>query len=80
MAVSYFLLPGPGAQLANPLAPVNVNYVYGLSDASAQTWMPGWAWFGLLLVALPVVILLPTHLFLCRFASRAAGRAGNIAG
>ena len=80
MLTSYFLLPGPGAKLGNPLAPVNVNYVYGLSDATAQIWMPGWAWFGLLLVALPVVILLPTHLFLCRFASRAAGRAGNIAG
>jgi len=42
--ISYFLLPAPGARLANPLAPVNINYVYGFSDATAQTWMPGWAW------------------------------------
>ena len=68
MIISYFLLPTPGAKLVNPLAPVNVDYVYGLSDAAAQTWMPGWLWFALLLVALPVVIMLPTHYFLRRFA------------
>jgi hypothetical protein len=64
MGVSYFLLPGPGAKLANPLAPVNVDYVYGFSDAAAQTWLPGWLWFALLLVALPVLIFAPTHLLL----------------
>lgn len=68
MVISYCLLPAPGAKLANPLAPVNVDYVYGLSDVAAQTWMPGGLWFALLLVALPVVILLPTHWFLRRFA------------
>ena len=70
MVISYFLLPAPGAKLANPLAPVNVDYVYGLSDTVAQGWMPGPMWFGLLLVALPVVILLPSHWFLCKFAGR----------
>jgi hypothetical protein len=70
MVISYFLLPAPGAKLANPLAPVNIDYVYGLSDAAAQTWMPGWLWFGLLLIALPLVILLPSHCFLCRFTGR----------
>ena len=68
MVISYFLLPAPGARLANPLAPVNVDYVYGLSDTVAQAWLPGWMWFGFLLAALPVVILLPSHWFLCRFA------------
>lgn len=70
MLISYFLLPAPGAKLANPLAPVNVDYVYGFSDAAAQTWMPGWMWLGLLLVALPVVIFVPTHFLLRKFAGR----------
>jgi hypothetical protein len=74
MMISYFFLPAPGAILANPLAPVNVDYVYGLSDATAQTWMPGWAWFSLLLVALPTVIFLPTHFLLRKLAGR-NGRA-----
>ncbi len=71
MIISFCFLPAPGAKLANPLAPVNVNYVYGLSDTAAQSWMPGWLWFALLLVALPLVIMLPSHLFLSRFRRRA---------
>ena len=67
MATSYFLLPAPGAKLVNPLAPVNVNYVYGFSDTGAQTWMPGWAWFALLLVALPTVIFIPPHFLLGKY-------------
>ena len=70
MLLSYFFLPAPGAHLANPLAPVNVDYVYGFSDAVAQTWMPGWLWLGLLLVALPTVIFAPTHYLLQKFAGR----------
>lgn len=65
---SYCFLPAPGAKLANPLAPVNIDYVYGFSDTAAQTWMPGWAWLVFLMVALPVVIYLPTHFWLKRYA------------
>ena len=74
MLVSYFLLPAPGAHLANPLAPVNVDYVYGFSDTAAQTWMPGWAWLAFLLIALPVLVYLPTHLLLRKFFGQAAAR------
>jgi hypothetical protein len=48
--ISYFFLPAPGATLTNPLAPVNIDYVYGFSDTAAQTWMPGWAWLIFLIV------------------------------
>ena len=75
MLISYFLLPAPGALPANSLTPVNVDYVYGLSDTVAQTWMPGWLWFGLLLAGLPVLIFTPTHWLLGRFCGRAKGRA-----
>jgi len=75
MLISYFWLPAPGARLANPLAPVNIDYVHGFSDTAAQTWMPGWAWLIFLLVALPLVIFIPTHLWLCRWAAKSTGPA-----
>jgi hypothetical protein len=68
MLVSFFFLPAPGTKLANALAPVNVNYVYGLSDTVVQPWMPAWAWLGLLLIALPMVIFIPSHMLLKVFA------------
>jgi hypothetical protein len=62
MLIAYFFLPGPNP---NPgLTPVNVNYVFGMSDNAAQTWMPGWAWLTLLLVGLPAFIFTPTHFVL----------------
>jgi len=67
MLVSYFFLPPAGAHPANPLAPVNVDYVYGFNDAAAQTWMPGWAWLAFLLIALPALVFFPTHRLLGRF-------------
>lgn len=60
-AMCYFFLPAPGTKLANPLVPVNIEYVYGFSDIAAQTFMPGWAWLIFLLVAMPLLIFIPTH-------------------
>lgn len=74
---SYFFLPAPGAKLANPLAPVNIDYVHGFSDTAAQTWMPGWAWVFFLMVALPVVVYLPTHFWLKRYAVERSGRCAE---
>ncbi len=71
MLVCFFFMPAPGAVLANPKAPVNINYVYGLSDAAAQTWMPSWAWLSLLMIGLPMIAWLPTHLVLRRFVREA---------
>jgi hypothetical protein len=62
--ICYFFLPQPPAPAANPNLPVNINYVYGLSDAHAQTWMPPGLYLALLMLALPVVLFLPTHLVL----------------
>jgi hypothetical protein len=66
--ISYFFLPAPGTKLTNPLAPVNIDYVYGFSDTAAQAWMPGWAWLVFLMAALPVLIYLPTHCCLKRYS------------
>lgn len=78
--VSFAFLPAPGTRLANPLAPVNVDYVYGFSDTAVQTWMPEWAWLAFLIVALPVVIFIPTHLLLRKFFSQAPASTRRVAG
>ena len=72
MLFSYFFLPGPGMNTAGSLAPVNVDYVFGFSDTIAQTWLPGWAWLVFLLVALPALVVFPTHLLLQKFWGRPA--------
>ena len=77
---SFAFLPAPGTHLANPLAPVNVDYVYGFSDSAAQTWMPEWAWLTFLIVALPLVIFIPTHLLLRRFFTTTPNPAREVAG
>jgi hypothetical protein len=64
MLVCYFLMPTPPAPLGNPNLPVNINYVYGMSDTGLQTWMPPLAYLGLLMVGLPLCMFLPTHLVL----------------
>ena len=60
MATCYFLMPAPGMVLENINAPVNINYVYGFSDAAPQTWMNPNLYFMTLMFALPVFVYYPT--------------------
>ncbi len=69
---SFFALPPAGAELADPNLPRNVNYVFGMDDASPQTWMSPLAYLGVWMAGLVLLIYLPTHLLLKRFFSRAA--------
>jgi hypothetical protein len=64
MLIAFFLLPAPPAPLDQPNLPVNVNYVYGMSDDNPQQWMPPLAWLGLMMTGLPLLFYLPTHLLL----------------
>jgi hypothetical protein len=66
LLICYFLMPPPPAPVSQPNLPVNINYVYGLSDTDPpQTWIqPPLAWLGLLLVGLPLGVFLPTHALL----------------
>ena len=66
MLVSFFLLPEAGAKFDFAQQPHNVNYVYGMDDKAPQTWMPTYAWLGLLLAGLPILFYLPTHFVLNR--------------
>ena len=69
LLVCFFLMPGPDPNAG--LKPVNINYVWGMNDAQAQSWMPPYAWLGLLFVGLPLVLFLPTHFLLRRFVPEA---------
>lgn len=64
IVVCYLWLPTPPASADSPSTPVNVNYVYGLDDQAPQPWMPEQVWVLTLLVGLPVLVYLPTHLAL----------------
>ena len=62
MLVCYFCMPAPSPDITDRDLPVNINYVYGMSGQ--QEWMHPLAYLGLLLVALPVCVYVPTHLVL----------------
>ncbi len=62
LLVCYRWLPPPPPREDG--RPVNINYVYGLSDDAAQSWMPPHLWLGLTLVGFPLVLYLPAHHFL----------------
>lgn len=61
--------PDPG------LMPVNINYVFGPSDHVAQSWMPPGLWFAALMIGLPLLVYLPTHLLLLRLMPQSPRRA-----
>ena len=76
LILCYLIAPPPPAPADNPGLPVNINYVYGLSDAAPQDWMPPLVYFLLLLIILPALIFWPTHWLLKKFfpATADAGR------
>ena len=77
LLVSYFVLPGPPAPADDPNLPVNVNYVYGLSETTRQTFLPPLVYLGAMMVLLPLAAWWPTHLFLARFAPDSALRGAR---
>lgn len=67
LAFCWRFMPAPPPDPAQPNVPVNINYVYGFSDAAAQTAMPQWAWLALLFLGLPLLVFWPTHWLLKRW-------------
>lgn len=65
----YTFMPAPTP--APGTAPVNINYVHGMSDDAAQTWMPPLAWLATLMAGLPALLYFPTHLALKKWFHRA---------
>jgi hypothetical protein len=69
LLICFFLMAPP-----NPypgLTPVNINYVWGMSDNVAQNFVPPLVWLGGLMVGMPAVLYAPVHLLLARFAPKA---------
>jgi hypothetical protein len=64
LLICFFLMPPPTPDPG--LTPVNINYVWGLSDNSAQPWVPPYVWFAGLLIGLPLLVFVPTHFVLAR--------------
>jgi hypothetical protein len=65
MLISYLFLPGPTPDAG--LAPVNVDYVFGPSDAAPQDWMSEGAWLALLMIGLPLAMFAPVHVAMKRW-------------
>ena len=69
LLLCFFLMPPPNP---NPgLTPVNINYVFGMRDTAAQTWVPPYVWLSGLLIGLPLIVFAPTHFILARVMPRA---------
>jgi len=64
LLVCFFLMRPPAPEPG--LTPVNINYVWGMSDHLAQTWVPPFVWFTGLLLGLPLLVFAPTHYLLSR--------------
>ncbi|KAF0174930.1 MAG: hypothetical protein FD161_3472 [Limisphaerales bacterium] len=65
----YCFMPAPTPDAG--AEPVNINYVHGMSDDAAQTWMPPLAWLATLMAGLPALLYFPTHLALKKWWPRA---------
>jgi len=68
LLICFFLMPPPRPDPG--LTPVNINYVWGMSDLEAQTFMPAYAWLAMMMILLPLIAFV-THLLLVRFAPKA---------
>jgi hypothetical protein len=64
MLVCFFLMPPPNPHPG--LTPVNINYVWGMSDYAAQNWVPPYIWLAALLLGMPLLVFAPTHFLLAR--------------
>jgi hypothetical protein len=62
--VCFFFMPPPRPDPG--LTPVNIDYVWGFSDTEPQHWMLPGMWVAGLMILLPLVLYLPTHLILRR--------------
>lgn len=69
MLICFFLMPPPTPH--PELTPVNINYVWGMRDTAAQTWLPPFVWLLGLMLGLPVFVFAPTHFALTYFMPKA---------
>ena len=68
LPVCFFLMPPPHPDPG--LTPVNINYVWGLSDNVAQSWVSPHVWLVGLMVGMPLLLFAPVHWLLGRIAPK----------
>ncbi|MBX9775651.1 MAG: hypothetical protein K2Y71_14805 [Xanthobacteraceae bacterium] len=73
--ICFLFMPPPNPNAG--LTPVNINYVFGFNDATAQTWMPAWAWVIGMIVVMPIVFFLPVHVLFSRWMPKAPVQAAK---
>jgi len=66
--VCFFFMPPPRPDPG--LTPVNIDYVWGFSDTEPQHWMPPGLWLISLMILFPLLLLVPVHFLLRRFAPK----------
>ena len=69
LLVCFFFMPPPRPDPG--LTPVNINYVWGMDDTAAQSWVSPYVWLAGMLIGLPLLVFTPTHFVLARFAPKA---------
>jgi hypothetical protein len=62
LLICFFFMPPPRPDPG--LTPVNINYVWGLSDDLPQHWVSPAVWLAGLMFGLPLLIYAPTHFLL----------------
>jgi hypothetical protein len=68
LLICFFAMPPP---TPNPqLTPVNINYVWGLNNIAAQTWVSPYVWLAGLVVGLLLLVFAPAHFLLARLAPK----------
>jgi hypothetical protein len=67
--ICFFFMPPPRPDPG--LTPVNINYVWGMNDAAAQTWVHPYLWIAGLMIGLPLIVFVLTHFMLMRYAPKA---------
>jgi hypothetical protein len=64
LLICFFCMPPPNP---NPgLTPVNINYVWGMSDNVAQIFVPPAVWLLGQIIGMPLFLYAPVHLLLAR--------------
>ena len=79
MTVCYFLMPPPAAS-DDPNLPRNINYVHGFSETKSQTMVadPN-VYFAMVMVLVPLLVVLPTHLACAYWLARKPLQAPDVA-
>jgi hypothetical protein len=73
--ICFFFMPPP--QPDPGLTPVNINYVWGLSDNAPQTWVSPGVWVAGLIIGLPILLFAPVHFLLSATMRKAPGASAR---